>query len=161
MSLIPAFRRYRQVDPCIQEAEFKARLIYRTSSRTTKAIQKNQKGKERGGGRKLNEGLAVKGTYCSSKEPKIEFPEPKAGCSGPPVIPAQGIGHLASADTCKYPLWAPAHTRSGTCANPLWVPANAHCRHTHTQLKIMVFKRKLHEQRFVGGLNQCSFSLWP
>jgi hypothetical protein len=43
MPLIPALRRQRQVDLC----ETEARLVYRVSSKTTKAIQRNYlKGKQ-------------------------------------------------------------------------------------------------------------------
>jgi hypothetical protein len=43
MPLIPAFRRQRQVDLC----EFKASLVYRASSRTARATQRNPVSKKK------------------------------------------------------------------------------------------------------------------
>jgi hypothetical protein len=77
MPLIPALGRQRQVDPC----EFKAGLVYRASSRTARATQRNpvsksqekkrkkeRKGKERKG--KERKGKERKGKERKGKERK-------------------------------------------------------------------------------------------
>jgi hypothetical protein len=74
-------------------AEFEASLVYKVSSRTARATQRNPvsknkiRKKEKRGWR---DGSEVKSTHCSSRGPEFKSQQPRGG-SQPPVMRSDAL----------------------------------------------------------------------